>query len=274
MEIKVVLLTGGSTGIGLQVANQLMDKNIRVYSASRRTAASCKSRNCPGEIIPVQMDVNNENEISDVIFRILLENRRLDAVICNAGNGVAGSVEDTSVEEMKYQFETNFFGSVKTIQACLPIFRSQGYGRIMVTSSVAAVVPIPYQAFYSAGKSALLTFIQALAIEIKPFGIECCAVLPGDTKTEFTTARRYTEKSLSGNSAYKERMRRSVRKIEKDEEKGMKPEFVAQKMVREIVAKRKMKAIVIPGTGYWMACGLFHIFPVKCRMWITGKLYN
>jgi len=215
METKVVLITGASTGIGLSAALQLMNMGVRVYAASRRGGDTKKAENMGGELINVKMDVNNEAEIASVVAQILKENSRLDAVICNAGNGIGGSIEDTSEEEMRYQMETNFFGAVKTIQACIPVFRAQGYGKILTTSSVAAIVPIPFQAFYSAGKAALLIFMQALAIELKPFGIQCCTVLPGDTKTDFTSARKYTVASQLTDSVYYQTMKTSVGKMEK-----------------------------------------------------------
>lgn len=272
METKVVLITGASTGIGLAVAVQLMDKGIKVYAASRRGGISVKASKGLGEIIHVKMDVNKEPEIGSVLHQILKENHRLDAVICNAGNGIAGSVEDTSSEEVQYQLETNFFGAVKTINACLPIFRSQGYGKIMATSSVAAIVPIPFQAFYSAGKSALLVFMQALAIEVKPFGIQCCTILPGDTKTDFTSARKYTEKSQLPDSVYAKTMKTSVGKMEKEEQNGMDAKDVASTMVKQVLNKR-MKVTVVPGIQYKLICWLYTKLPARTQLWVVGLLY-
>lgn len=273
MDTKVVLITGASAGIGLAVAKQLMEKGVKVYAASRRGGISEKAQHGNGELLHVVMDVNNETEIETVVNQILKENNRLDAVICNAGNGIAGSIEDTSIEEARYQFETNFFGAVKTIQACIPVFRAQGYGKILATSSVAAIVPIPFQAFYSAGKSALLVFIQALAMELKPFGIQCCSVLPGDTKTEFTAARKYTVKSELPNSVYTNKMRRSVQKMESDEQNGMTAEAVARKITTQVM-KKHMKVFVIPGFQYKIICLLFNRLPAGLRLWIVNRIYG
>lgn len=273
METKVVLITGASTGIGLSAAEQLMNRGVKVYAASRRGGVDKKAQNSPGEVIHVKMDVNDESQIASVVAQILKENNRLDVLISNAGNGIAGSVEDTSTEEVQYQFETNFFGAVKTIQACIPVFRSQGYGKIITTSSVAAIVPIPFQAFYSAGKSALLTFTQALAMELKPFGIQCCSVLPGDTKTEFTAARKYTAASQSTDSVYTDRMRRSVGKMEKDEQNGTDANRVAKKIVHQAMSKR-MKVSVVPGIYYKFVCFLFNRLPASIRLWIVGVMYG
>ena len=273
METNVVLITGASTGIGHSAAEQLMNKGVKVYAASRRGGISQKAEKGGGEIIHLKMDVNNEEEIASVISQIIKENQHLDAVVSNAGNGIAGSIEDTSSEEVKYQFETNFFGAVKVIQACIPVFRKQGYGKIIATSSVAAIVPIPFQAFYSAGKSALQVFMQALALELKPFGIQCCCILPGDTKTGFTSARKYTLASQSPDSVYIAKMKKSVGKMEKDEQNGVEASRVAQKIVNQVF-KKKMNLSVVPGLDYKLICFLFNRFPVGLRLWIVGLIYG
>ena len=272
METKVVLITGASAGIGLAAAVQLMNKGVKVYAASRRGGMAQKAATGPGELIHVKMDVNKEAEISSVLHQILKEQNHLDALICNAGNGIAGSVEDTSTDEVRYQMETNFFGAVKTINICLPVFRSQGYGKIIATSSVAAIVPIPFQAFYSAGKSALLVYMQALALEVKPFGIQCCCILPGDTKTDFTSARKYTEKSQLPDSVYAKTMKTSVGKMEKEEQNGMDANVVASQMVAQVMNKR-MKVTVVPGFQYQVICFLFPLLPARLRLWVVGMLY-
>ncbi len=274
MENKVILITGASTGIGLATAHLLMDKGMKVYAASRRGGDNIKStHNVDGEIIHVKMDVNNEESIQTTVNLIIEKNKKLDAVFCNAGNGIAGSVEDSSSDEVKYQFETNFFGAVKTIQACLPIFRSQGYGKILATSSVAAIVPIPFQAFYSSGKVALLVFMQALAMELKPFGIECCTILPGDTQTEFTGSRKYTGASQSNNSAYSITMKKSISKMEKDEENGVPALNIAKVIAKQITAK-KMSVTVVPGIDYKIIVLLFRVLPRRVSLWIVGKIYG
>lgn len=272
MKSKVVLITGASSGIGLSAALQMMEKGVKVYAASRRGGENQKATNGVGELIHVKMDVNNEEEIKAVISKITTENKTLDAVICNAGNGIAGSVEDTSAEEMKYQFDTNFFGTVKTINACIPVFRKQGYGKIIATSSVAAIVPIPFQAFYSAVKSALLVFMQALSMELKPYGIQCCTILPGDTKTDFTSARKFTAASQSEKSVYYSTMKKSVGKMEKDEANGVAPSKVASKMVDQVF-KKNMNVMVVPGIDYKLICFLFNRLPAKTRLWAVGMLY-
>lgn len=273
MESKVVLITGASAGIGYEAALQLMDKGVKVYAASRRGGVSQKAVNGPGEIIHVKMDVNIEANIAAVINQILTENKKLDAVVCNAGNGVAGSIEDTSIEEARYQFETNFFGVVKTIQACLPIFRAQGHGKIITVSSLAGVIPIPFQTYYSSVKAALMLFMNGLSIETKPFGIQCCTILPGDTKTEFTAARKYTEASQNEKSVYFNTLKRSVGRMEKDEQNGMSAASVAKPIVTQIMNK-KMHTFYVTGIVNQLFYHLFNVLPTDLRLWIIAKLYG
>lgn len=271
--MKIVLLTGGSSGIGLATAQLLMNKGYRVYSGSRRGGGEARKSDNGGEIIPVQMDVNDEKTVKNVVEQIIAENGQLYAVISNAGNGIAGSIEDTSSDEAKYQLETNFFGSVKVIQACLPVFRKQGFGKIIAVTSVAAVIPIPFQAFYSAGKAAMQLFMEALAMEVKPFGIHCCTVLPGDTKTDFTSARKYTDASSNQASPYYKRMKTGVEKMEKDEQNGMSPQVIAKAIVRQI-ERKTMQPRLIPGLQYKAICILSSLLPNGFRLKLINMVYS
>ncbi len=272
--MRTVLLTGGSSGIGLETAKILMDKSYRVYSASRKGGGEAqKSKVSDGEIIPVALDVNDETAIAKIIQQIIDKNGELYAVISNAGNGIAGSIEDTAPDEAKYQLETNFFGSVKVIQACLPQFRKQGFGKIIAVSSVAGLIPIPFQAFYSAGKAALLILMDALTMELKPFGIQCCSILPGDTKTEFTSARVYTKQSKNTESAYFKLMNTAVGKMEKDEMNGMSPKIIAQNIVSQI-ERKKMKTRVVPGLQYKAICLISSLLPNGLRIKLINAVYS
>lgn len=271
---EAILLTGGSAGIGLATSKMLMDKGYRVYSGSRRGGGeSVKSSISNGEIIPIKLDVNDEKTLDEVIKKIIEENGDLYAVISNAGNGIAGAVENTSAEEAKYQLETNFFGAVKTIRACLPQFRKQKSGKIIAVTSVAGIIPIPFQAFYSAAKAAYQIYMEALAMEVKPFGIQCCTILPGDTKTDFTASRKYTEESQNKNSPYYKQMKIAVGKMEKDEQNGMSPDVIAKSIVNQI-ERNKMKSRVIPGFQYKAICAISGWLPNSWRLKLINMVYS
>ncbi|MHB9054944.1 MAG: SDR family oxidoreductase [Paludibacteraceae bacterium] len=271
--MKTILLTGGSAGIGLATAQLLMNKGYRVYSGSRRGGGEAQKSTSGGEIIPIKMDVNNTETVKTAVQQIISENGELYAVISNAGNGIAGAVEDTDSDDAKYQLETNFFGSVKVIQTCLPVFRKQGFGKVIAVTSVAAVIPIPFQAFYSSGKAALQILIESLAMEVKPFGIQCCTILPGDTKTDFTASRKYTVLSQNENSVYYQRMKTGVEKMEKDEQNGMNPEIIAKAILKQIEFK-KMKSRVIPGLQYKAICIISNLLPNSLRLKLINMVYS
>jgi len=273
MNKTIVLLTGASAGIGKATAELLMKKGVIVYGASRSGGEQQKDKLSQGEIIPVKMDVNSESDIQQVVKHIIDTHGYLNAVIANAGNGIAGAIEETSIDEVRYQFETNFFGTVKTIQACIPVFHAQGYGKIITVSSLAGVIPIPFQTFYSSVKAALMLFMNGLAMELKPFGIQCCTILPGDTKTDFTSARKYTQASQNENSFYYQTMKHSVGRMERDEQNGMSAEAVARPIVKQILNKR-MHTFYVTGILNQFYYHLFHVLPTDWRLWIIAKIYG
>lgn len=270
MEKKVILITGGSAGIGLAVVKQLLERDCIVYSGSRNPLGK---ESIPSEnYFPLQLDVNQAQQLKSAVNQIIVTEGKLDVVICNAGFGIAGAVEDYSIEEVKSQFETNYFGVVNTIHACLPQFRKQEWGKIITISSVAGIVPIPYQLHYSAVKAAVLMLMKGIAIEVQDFGIQCCSILPGDTKTNFTSARVFA-KNADNRSVYFTKMKRAVGKMENDEVNGRPASFVANSIVQQVFAK-KMKTEVIPGIDYSILTLLGKILPVRLVQFIVKKLYK
>ena len=270
-KVQTVLLTGGSSGIGAETARLLALAGFKVYAGSRRGSVSeeCAAMD---NVVPVVLDVNNQESVDTVVADILAKEGHIDAVVCNAGNGIAGAVENTTVDEAKYQFETCFFGAHRVIRAVLPSMRAQKFGRIITVSSVAAVVPIPYQTFYSSAKAAVLIYTKALSLEVKGFGIQCCSILPGDTKTGFTAARKVTAESEDSSSVYYETLKKSVGRMEHDEQNGMPAGKIAGAIVKQL-KKSRMAATVTPRIDYKAINLLVRLLPTKLMLWIVGKLY-
>ncbi|MBP5210896.1 MAG: SDR family NAD(P)-dependent oxidoreductase [Bacteroidales bacterium] len=267
--VDVVLVTGGSSGIGAATVKMLAQEGKTVYAASRRGTVP---EGVSGKVFPIVMDVTDVYSVNGAVAKILEAEGRIDAVVCNAGNGIAGPVEQTSVEEGKYQFETCFWGAHNVIKAVLPSMRENSFGKIITISSVAALVPIPFQTFYSAVKSSVLIYTKALSLEVKPYGIQCCSVLPGDTKTGFTSARKFTAESQN-ESAYTKRFKTSVSKMEEDEKSGMPPAKIASAICKQL-NKKRMNPTSTPRADYKFFSFLVRILPTKLMLWIDGLLYG
>lgn len=253
---KIVVITGGTSGIGLATAKILHDKGCTVYELSRRPEG------VDPNIIHIPTDITKEEQVKSAIDKIVAEAGRIDVLINNAGFGISGAIEFTPVEQAKHQFEVNFFGMVTMNLAVLPVMRNQGSGRIINMSSVAAPIAIPFQAYYSASKSAVRTYSLALANEVKPFGIEVCAIMPGDICTGFTAAR---EKNCVGDDVYNGRISRSVAVMEHDEETGMTPEQAGA-----FIADKAMKKSIIP---VYTIGGKYQFFVFLTRL-LSNRLLN
>ena len=268
-EIKVVLITGGSSGIGAATARILADHGMKVYAASRRG----KLETPMPDIIPISMDVNDWEATQLAVAQIVRAEGRLDAVVVNAGSGIYGPVEGTLEEEARHQFETNYFGAVKTIQACLPVFREQGHGRIITVCSVMSVLQLPFQGFYSSVKAALLSLSESLSMELKGSGIQCSAILPGDVATGFTSARKFTAASEDPASPYRSKMDKNLKKIEADERGGMKPEVIGKAILKQL-KRKKMRVRVIPRIDYAAVGALVRLLPEKSKLALINILYT
>ena len=264
--MEIILVTGGSSGIGAATAKMLALHGMKVYAGSRRGIAADEHTN----IIPVVLDVNDAQGTKALIEKIVEKEGKLDAVVCNAGNGIYGPVEYTSEEDARAQFETCFYGSLKTIQACLPVFRRQGHGRIITITSVMAVLQLPYQVFYSSAKAAMLALTEGLSMELKGTGIQCCSILPGDVATGFTSARK---KDFPEGTPYQKNILKNLNKIEKDEQNGMSPEVIAKAVLRQL-SKKKMSVRVIPRIDNKAVGLMARILPERLKLSLINAIYN
>ena len=171
-------------------------------------------------------------------------------------------------QQARSLFDVNFFGTVNVNKACIPYLR-ETKGRIINISSVAGVVPIPFQSFYSASKAAINSYSLALANELKPFGISVCAVMPGDTATGFTAARK---KSEEGDDLYSGRISRSVSRMEKDEQNGT-DSAVSGKTIASLAAGNHVPPLYTIGFSYKLVNILIRILPVCLAQKLTYLLY-
>lgn len=224
---KVVLVTGSSSGIGRCCAERLKAAGYRVRGGVRKAIEPAP----PFDTIMI--DVDSCESVTAAIESLLKSEGRIDAVVNCAGFGISGAVEDTSIEEAKAQFETNFFGVVRVCRAVLPSMRERGAGVIINISSLGGLVSAPFHGLYCASKFAVEGMTEALRMETAPFGVKVVLIEPGDFKTNFTASRK--KAAASGvNAAYRERFDRSLRIMEQSERQGPDPSGIAALIERII----------------------------------------
>ena len=259
--MKTVVITGGSSGIGKATAELFAERGWQVFEWSR-------SGQSTAQVTHITCDVTQPEQTKAAARQVIDQAGRIDVLISNAGYGISGAIEFTATEDAHRQMEVNFFGALNSVQAVLPYMRERQAGRIIFTSSVAAVLSIPYQSFYSASKAAINALALALQNEVRAFGIHVSVLMPGDVSTGFTAARK---KSEDGLDAYAN-IRKAVAAMEKDEQGGMSPRQMAGDLYR--IATRRCPAPQYVGGGqYKIFCLLDRLLPKRFVNWIVGKLY-
>ena len=260
---KVVVITGASSGIGFEIAKMLSQKECRVYNISRR---KFDDNYFAGTFCS---DVNDGEKIQQILTEIYQKEGKIDVFINNAGFGIGGAVEFASQENIYKQIDTNLSAVINLSRLAIKYLK-ETKGKLINICSVGGVIPLPYQATYSATKAGVDVFSRALANEVKEYGIKVAAVLPGDTKTGFTKAR--VIENEGANAETKEKIGKSIAKFEKDEEKGKSPESVAKVVVRVLNKKRPPLRVTV-GFGYKAIVFLPRLVSTKLANAIVRKLY-
>lgn len=192
MTGRTWFITGASRGLGRQWAIAALDRGDRVATAARDISALAPLCETYGDAVePIALDVTDREACFAAVYRAHDRFGRLDVVVNNAGYGQYGFVEELSETEARAQMDTNFFGALWVTQAALPVMRAQGSGHIIEVSSIGGVTAFPYLGAYHASKWALEGLTQALAAEVKPFGIRVTLVEPGGFDTGWITAAPY-----------------------------------------------------------------------------------
>jgi short-subunit dehydrogenase len=198
------------------------------------------------------MDVTDEESARSAVRAVVEKAGRIDVLVNNAGAGLAGAVEETSIEEAVAQFHVNLFGVLRMCRAVLPSMRAQGRGLIINIGSLAGTIALPFQAFYCASKSALHAVTEALRMEVRPFNIHVTILDPGDTKTSFPARRRVSAQSDAA-SPYRTHLSRTLHVIESSERVGMPPERVARVVGRIIRARAPRPRYIVAKPGQRLA---------------------
>tara|TARA_R110001583_G_scaffold77787_3_gene211502 strand:+ start:54 stop:857 length:804 start_codon:yes stop_codon:yes gene_type:complete len=218
---KVVLITGGSSGIGKSVGEYLTQKGFKVYGTSRNP------NNYPNSKFPIlALDVKKIATIKETVKTILNKEGQLDILINNAGAGITGPIEEIPEEEIKANFDTNFFGPINVIKTVLPQMRAQNSGLIINVTSIAGYMGLPYRGIYSASKGALELLTEAFRMELKDFNIKMTNVAPGDFATNIAAGRYHAP--LLDNSPYKKPYGNTLNLMNTHVDNGSDPNVMAE----------------------------------------------
>jgi len=225
---KVVLITGGSSGIGKSVATFLSEKGFIVYGTSRNPDRITEK--LPFELIA--LDVADVETIQAAVSLVVAKEGRLDVLINNAGVGITGPIEETPDIEIKKAFQTNVFGPIDLIKAILPQMRIQNSGLVINITSIAGYMGLPYRGIYSATKGTLELLTEALRMEVKNFNIQMTNVAPGDFATNIASGRYHSP--VLEDSPYKIPYGNTLKMMNEHVDEGNDPIEMAQIIYRII----------------------------------------
>lgn len=263
-----MLITGASSGIGKTCSEHLAGLGMTVYGASRSLSGGNG-----GPFRTLRMDVTDDASVRGGVKQIQDQCGRIDVVVNCAGYGIAGAVEETDPDEAMAQFNTNFFGVHRVCRAVLPIMRQQKGGVIINVSSLAGLLAVPFQAFYSASKFAMEGMTEALRMEVRPFGIRVALIEPGDFKSEFPANRVNTTDSIKS-EVYRELLERCVGVMREEEKNGKMPLPVARLVERIINDPSPRLRYTVGPFGERLGPKLKSILPYRVYEYLFMKHYK
>lgn len=226
-EMKVALITGASSGIGLATAKALKQAGYRVFGTSRRAVASVDG------ITMLVCDVTSETSVQNMVAELLQQTGRIDLLVNNAGIGLVAGAEESSTAQAQALFDVNVFGITRVTNAVLPTMRHQKEGRIINMSSILGLIPAPYGALYAATKHAVEGYSESLDHELRTFGIRVVLVEPGLTRTAFEENLTRPDRPLEVYNAVRTNMEEQMRS---GINTGDAPEVVAETVVKAATA--------------------------------------
>ncbi|HEU5172349.1 MAG TPA: SDR family oxidoreductase [Nitrososphaeraceae archaeon] len=235
---KVVIVTGTSSGIGFETAVLLARNGFITYATMRNPVKSTRLSDLANkeklDIKIRKLDVNDETGINETIDQVISETGRIDVLVNNAGYAIFGALEDTALDEIREQFETNFFGPVRTIKAVIPIMKKQNGGKIINLSSMVGRFGVPFNSAYVASKFALEGITESTRYELHDYNIKIILVEPGIIKSHFFQNVKLSNKSTSG---YSKLLKKRMEGIETMLKKATHPEIVAE-VILDIINSR------------------------------------
>lgn len=260
----VILITGISSGFGKAMAERLFRDGHTVYGTHRKQVEQI-----PG-VHYIYADATSDEDVKKAVSTVTEAEGRIDVFINNAGMGIGGPLEFSTIEDARKQMDVNYLGMVRFLHFVVPVMRKGGGGRIICLSSIGGLMGLPFQGLYSASKYAIEGYCEALRLEVKPFNIKVVVIEPGDFSTGFTSTRHCVSdpEAYEVYSSYK----RSLESIEKDETSGLKPEFLASKISSIVSCKHPKYHYIIATFVQRLSVFAKTVLPASWFAWIL-KLY-
>lgn len=260
MNSKVVLITGGSSGIGKAIGTYLTSRGFIVYGTTR----NLKNYGHFEDFQLLEMDVTNTASIQQAVHVLIAKEKKIDVLINNAGIGITGPLEETPYEEITKTFDTNFNGPIHMIKAVLPHMRKARKGLIINITSIAGYMGLPYRGIYSATKGALGIVTEALRMETKDFGIHIANIAPGDFATNIVAGRFHAP--VLEDSAYQIPYGKTLKQINEGVNDGEDPILVAKTVLKVIQAKN-------PKVHYKVG-SFMQKFSIRLKHMLPDKIYE
>jgi len=256
---KVVLITGGSSGIGKSVGEYLTQKGFIVYGTSRNPENYKNSK-----FSIMQLDVKKNDTIKETVNAIIKTEGKIDVLINNAGAGITGPIEEIPEAEIKANFDTNFFGPINVIKTVLPQMRQQNSGLIINVTSIAGYMGLPYRGIYSASKGALELLTEAFRMELKDFNINMTNVAPGDFATNIAAGRYHAP--LLEDSPYKKPYGNTLKLMDEHVNSGSNPNTMAEAIYKIINTKNPK--------GHYKIGEFMQKFSIALKRILPDKVYE
>jgi NAD(P)-dependent dehydrogenase (short-subunit alcohol dehydrogenase family) len=256
LKNKTTLVTGVSSGIGREIAQLLAERGASVFGTVRNPQSAKPIHG----VEMVSMEVTDAASVKEAVQSVVGKAGTIQLLINNAGYAVTGALEETSIEEAKQQFETNFFGVLRVTNAVLPKMRQGGYGRIVNISSALGFLPAPYSGMYAASKHALEGYTETLDHEIRRFGVRAVLIEPVYTKTKISGNAKSAKVALD---VYATERKRMAELVERDTEHGDDPRIVADAVWQAVTATSPRlrypvgKAVILSRLRRFVPAGMF-----------------
>lgn len=257
---KVVVVTGGTSGIGRELVNMYLRDGDQVVILANQNLYKMEN--------VILCDVSNEDQIKEAFETIKSKYGRVDILVNCAGYGVSGALELVSNKQVEDIMDVNFLGVYNCTKYALPIMPKGS--NVINISSACALFPLPFRGLYCASKAAVSLLSYSWRMECAPFGVNIGTVCPGDVRTEFTKNR---VKNFETNERYGTRIKTATEKLDARQNKRMEPIKVAKKIYKYSL-KKKPKPMIIIGAKYKMLYFASKIFPLSWIMHFTQKLYG